>query len=365
MRTASLIDAPSITQVFAAARQARDRSPVRPTGAAATAALVLAFAAAVAVPAAAGAGAGSLTLVTEPDAGSAPIYRLIGSARQRVAITMYELADAVAEHDLVADAARGVRVQVILDGNSYDRSLNQPAFSYLAGHGVSVRWASARFDLTHEKAIVIDASAAAVMTLNLQSRYSSSTRDFALIDSQPADVRAIAATFDADWAGRPIPAQPGTGDLVWSPGSQPALLQLIGSARTSLCVEAEEMDSTAVEDALAGAARRGVSVKLVMTADSDYAAALSALAAAGVQVRLYAPDAPLYIHAKLIEADGARVFLGSENFSTASLSYNRELGIETANRTVLASVQATFDRDFAGGARSAETGAESSARTRP
>jgi phosphatidylserine/phosphatidylglycerophosphate/cardiolipin synthase-like enzyme len=212
-----------------------------------------------------------------------------------------------------------------------------------------VRWASGEFDLTHEKSVVIDATSAAIMTLNLQSRYYSSTRDFALIDTQPADIRAIATTFAADWVGRPIAAQPGVGDLVWSPGSQAALLRLIDTARSSLRVEAEEMDSTPIEDALAAAARRGVAVRLVMSADPSYSAALAALRAAGVAVRRYAPSAALYIHAKLIEADGARLFLGSENFSTASLEYNRELGVETTIPAVVAGVQATFDRDFAGG----------------
>jgi phosphatidylserine/phosphatidylglycerophosphate/cardiolipin synthase-like enzyme len=311
--------------------------------------LVLALALAAALAAAAVAGSGQLTLVVEPSAGPAPIYRLITAARHSVELTMYELSDAVAEQDLAADAARGVRVQVILDGGSYDRSLNAPAFSYLASHGVEVRWASGEFDLTHEKSVVIDATSAAIMTLNLQSRYYSSTRDFALIDTQPADVRAIAATFAADWVGRPIAAQPGVGDLVWSPGSQAALLRLIDTARSSLRVEAEEMDSTPIEDALVAAARRGVAVRLVMSADPSYSAALAALRAAGVAVRRYAPSAALYIHAKLIEADGARLFLGSENFSTASLEYNRELGVETTIPAVVAGVQATFDRDFAGG----------------
>lgn len=291
---------------------------------------------------------GGLVLVVEPSAGPAPIYRVLGSARHSVEMTMYELSDAVAERDLAADAARGVRVQVILDGGSYDRSLNQPAYSYLASHGVAVRWAAPEFDLTHEKAIVIDATSATIMTLNLESRYYSSTRDFALIDTQPSDVRAITATFAADWAARPIAAQPGSGDLIWSPGSQAPLLALIDTAVHSLRIEAEEMDSAPIESALAAAARRGVAVELVMTENPSYLAALSELRAAGVQVRVYAANAPLYIHAKLIDADGTRLFIGSENFSTASLGYNRELGVETTSHPVVSAVQATFDRDFAG-----------------
>jgi cardiolipin synthase len=292
---------------------------------------------------------GGLSVLVEPAAGIAPIYHLIDSARASVEMTMYELSDTTAEQALAADAARGVRVQVILDGGSYDRSLNQPAFSYLASHRVAVRWASHEFDLTHEKAIVVDGATAAVMTLNLESRYYSSTRDFALIDTQPADVRAIAATFSADWAGRAIAPQGGSGDLLWSPGAQAALVGLIDGARRSLDIENEEMDSVAIEDALAAAARRGVAVRVVMTADSEYTSVLRSLAAAGARVRLY-PDtsAALYIHAKLIVADGARAFVGSQNFSTASLQYNRELGVLTADPVVIAAVQATFNRDLAG-----------------
>ena len=298
-------------------------------------------------------------MLVEPDDGIAPIYRLIESARTSVEMTMYELADPRAEQALAADGARGVRVQVILDGGSYDRSLNEPALRYLAAHRVAVRWAPHEFDLTHEKAIVVDGATAAVMTLNLESRYYSSTRDFALIDSQPADVSAIAATFAADWAGRPIAPQAGSGDLLWSPGAQATLLHLIGGARRSLDVENEELDSLPIEDALEAAAQRGVRVRLVMTSSSDWTAALARLGAAGVQERLYAPSAPRYIHAKLIVADGARVFIGSQNFSTASLQYNRELGVVTTDAGVLARAQSTFERDFSGAAsaRAAATAA--------
>jgi phosphatidylserine/phosphatidylglycerophosphate/cardiolipin synthase-like enzyme len=312
-------------------------------------ALALTLALALAPAAATAGGGGGLALLMEPSGGITPIYHLIDSARHSVELEIYELADMTAEQSLAGDAARGVRVQVILDGSTYTRSANQPAFTYLAAHDVAVRWAPREFDLTHEKAIVVDGAVAAIMTLNLQSRYYTSTRDFALIDTQPGDVDAIAATFEADWAGRPIAPRAGAGDLLWSPGAQPALLSLIASARHSLDIESEEMDSAAVEQALAAAARRGVAVRLVMTYSSEYAAAIDALATAGVQVRLYAPDAALYIHAKLIDADGTRLFLGSQNFSTASLDYNRELGVISANRGVIAGVEATFDSDFAGG----------------
>jgi phosphatidylserine/phosphatidylglycerophosphate/cardiolipin synthase-like enzyme len=60
----------------------------------------------------------------------------------------------------------------------------------------------------------------------------------------------------------------------------------------------------------------------------------------------------LYIHAKAVVADAGRsdqqVFVGSENFSKASLDYNRELGIRTTNKAVIATVGATLGADYAG-----------------
>ena len=71
------------------------------------------------------------------------------------------------------------------------------------------------------------------------------------------------------------------------------------------------------------------------------------LVAAGVHVRTYAADAPLYIHAKMILTP-TRTFLGSENFSDESLFDNRELGIVLSTPSITASLHHTFDTDYAG-----------------
>jgi phosphatidylserine/phosphatidylglycerophosphate/cardiolipin synthase-like enzyme len=140
---------------------------------------------------------------------------------------------------------------------------------------------------------------------------------------------------------------------VWSPtNAQASVLSVINKATHTLAVENEEMDDPAVTAALAAAARRGVNVRVVMTADSEWDAAFTDLARAGVHVRLYADNSStLYIHAKAIVADagrsGQRVLTGSENFSVASLDYNRELGILTSNKAVVAGISATLARDYA------------------
>lgn len=295
----------------------------------------------------------SLTLVTQPDAGYTAIYNLMNSAKKSLDLTMYELTDTTAENDLVNAAARGVTVRVVLDTN-LERSHNQAAYTLLSGKGVHVVWADTTYAATHQKTLTVDGTTSAIMTGNLTSQYYSTSRDFAVIDTTAADVSAIEQVFSADYAHSAV--TPGDGaDLVWSPtDSQSKLLALINGASVSLQVENEEMGLPAVTTALENAAKRGVSVEVIMTNTSnDYATEFDALKAAGAKVSTYAATASLYIHAKVIVADygrsGAKVFLGSENFSSASLNKNRELGLITSDSAILSSTHSTLGRDYSGG----------------
>jgi phosphatidylserine/phosphatidylglycerophosphate/cardiolipin synthase-like enzyme len=313
-----------------------------------------------AVPSAAGAGAaaaaaaagGPRSVVVEPQDGLAPIYRFILGARHSLDMTMYELVDTAAERDLGKDAARGVHVRVILDQNR-ERSRNTPAYRYLVAHRVKVVWAGSSYDATHEKCIVVDGKEALVMTMNLDSEYYRTTRDFAVFDAERADVAAIETVFGADFAHRPVVPPKGV-DLVWSPGSLPAMLAVIDGARRTLSLENEEMSSPDITRAVVAAAKRGVRVRITMVADSYYDRAFGQIVAAGGHVHLY-PDTEtgLYIHAKVTVADAGekdqRLYLGSINFSDASLFYNRELGIVTGDTPLLAAVNAVVARDYAGG----------------
>ena len=292
-----------------------------------------------------------LSLLVEPDRGMAPIYALIASARKSVDLTMYELVDTDADLALELAAGRGVHVRVLLDVNR-EKSANLAAYTELTDMRVHVAWADPRYAATHQKTLVIDGSVAAVMTLNMTSRYYSSTRDFAVIDRNRSDVAAIEQVFNADFTHARITASRAT-DLVWSPSqSEPALLSLINSATSSLLIENEEMADKSVTAALVSAARRGVRVVVVMTDQTDWHSAFAALVTAHAVVRVYAADASLYIHAKVVVADAGtprqREFVGSENFSNASLNANRELGIETADPGVVGGLTAALNSDAAG-----------------
>ncbi len=297
-----------------------------------------------------------LHVVVEPGATMSFLDAAILHATRSVRVEIYELADPTVEADLANRAAHHVAVYVLVDRAYAGRSANAPAVAWLRAHHVQVRWANASA-IFHEKAVVLDATTAYVGTGNLQAKYYATTRDFWLKDTDRADVAAIDATFDVDWTGAAPTTAPGGADLVWSPGSEATFLAAIARAKHSIALESEEMDADKVVNALIDAARRGVVVHVTMTYDSSWVWAFKELTAGGVAVHLYYGETPLYIHAKAICIDcslGAHpsgtLLVGSQNLSTSSLQYNRELSIKTRAPSVVAAIDRVLRSDFAGGA---------------
>ena len=303
-------------------------------------------------------------LVQYPESGFAGFYSQIAQARATIDMEMYELEDPIAEQDLAAAAARGVRVRVLLDSAFSGAEVNRSAAAYLAAHGVAVRWAPPGY-IFHIKTTTFDATTSDISTANLVSRYYSGTRDAEILDSDPVQVRAIEETFANDWtaapSGTPRSQTVQAPGLVWSPNTgsgtaEDALVKEIASARESIDFESEELSDAAIYEALAADAKRGVSCRVVMTSSSEWDVAFGALTRADCHIHLF-PDSStaLYIHEKLILDDqGApaeSLLIGSQNASLTSLTRNRELGIaltqERGGADAIAMAAATFDADYA------------------
>jgi cardiolipin synthase A/B len=287
---------------------------------------------------------------TEPQAGYGFLDAAINGAHKSIDVSMYELSDPTIERDLIAKARQGLLVRVLLNSDYDGREENTPAANTLRAGSVHVAWAPSN-TIFHAKYVVIDSHVAFIGTGNFVAYDYGSTRDFWVEDTNAANVSAIASTFNADFANRGS-APVGSGGLVWSPGSTGALVSLITSAKSSVLVENEEMDSAAIEQALESDAHRGVDVKVVMTSSSAWASAFAALERAGVRVSTL-NSSQVYIHAKVICVDctlsGGTVFIGSENFSTSSLSYNRELGVVTTSLNAVRAVESTVESDYRSG----------------
>lgn len=298
----------------------------------------------------------SYTLLTEPQSGYQPIYDFISGAKKTVNMTMYQLSDSKAQDALKSAAGRGVKVRVLLDSDPEGgggNTVNQAAYNDLKAGGVGVKWAWSG-TLWHQKSIVRDGNAAAVMTCNLNAPDYPVVRDYAVITNNAATASGMEATFNNDWNKTGSPptkgAVPRGSELIWSPGAQPGLVNLINSARpgTTLYAEDEQLDSQPIEQAFIAAAKRGVTVNLTMTYSSSYVEGFNTLVAGGVHVSLYQPNAPIYIHAKAISVNNDTVYEGSSNFTTTMTNQNRNVGIITTNPTVVRGITSTMASDFAG-----------------
>ena len=313
------------------------------------------------------------TLYVEPAQGFGFAYALVGQATKSIDMTMYELVDTTFSADLVAACKRGVTVRVILDQN-LEKSNNAAAYKQLnAQTNCSAAYADPAFQATHEKAIVLDGTTLVLLTANLTSRYYSTTRDFALVENDAADVAAVEATFNADFKSTTsFSYKPAAGDdLIWSPATAQAdLLGIINGATKTLRVENEEMGAANIVSALEAACKRGVAVEITMTNLSSYAANFKALEAAQCGVHVYPDTATaLYIHAKAMVADYGlatqKVYLGSINFSVPSMTENRELGLNLANEGIVKQLQGTLASDYAGAPAFAVSASQAGSRLLP
>jgi phosphatidylserine/phosphatidylglycerophosphate/cardiolipin synthase-like enzyme len=295
-------------------------------------------------------GSVTYTLLTEPDQGLQPIYDLLSSATKSIDITIYELSDTTVTGLLTSAAAKGIAVRVILDQNN-EKANNTIAYNTLTAGKVAVHWANPTYACTHQKTITVDSATSAIMTLNLTPEDYATTRDFAVFTNDPADVAAIESTFNADFIDATI--TPATGDnLVWSPtNSRAALTTLIEGATSSLLISQEEFADTGLQTLVEAALRRGVAVTLVQeNLNGTYSKVLNSLKAAGAVIAIFSSKTGYYIHAKTVLADYgtalAKLFVGSENFSTDSLNDNRELGLIFSDPGCMTGVYTAITADY-------------------
>jgi cardiolipin synthase len=317
-----------------------------------------------------------ITITVEPDGSgdAAGLLSAINSATTAVHVEMYLLTNSKYIDAFIALHKAGKDVKVVLNqtfpSGTSSSDTNANSYSQLMSAGVPVVWAPSFYTYTHEKAVIIDPAGGTysqvwIMTMNLDTDAPKDNREFLAQDTNAPDIAEAEAIFQADYVNTSITP---TGTLIVAPAPPnncvTQLVDLVNSATTSIDLEAEELDDSGTESeakvfsALTAKAKAGVTVHVVLedSSDSEQTTAVSALEAAGGKVVGYSCSGKgLDIHAKALVADGARAYVGSENFSGGSLGYNRELGIIFTEASEVAKVYSTIQSDFAAGSTYSST----------
>jgi len=299
----------------------------------------------------------AITLFVQPDDGRAPVLDAFNNAQTSINLIIYLLSDRDVITALKNAVLRGVAVRVLIEQNpccANNNTMQRAVFSDLQEGGVQVQWTNPAFRLTHAKMAVIDGTTALIMSQNLTRTSFTFNREADIVDRDPADVESLGALFEADWARTPYaPTNPNL--VIANADARRKLLAMINGATKSLAIESEEMQDPAIIDALIAAQKRGVAVRYIGSIApvngnnpqrDDNAAGRKRLAAAGVGVRLLATP---YVHTKTMVADGTVAFVGSENFSAASLDTNREIGILTTDATTITRLMTVYTKDWTAG----------------
>ena len=116
-------------------------------------------------------------------------------------------------------------------------------------------------------------------------------------------------------------------------------------------MEVQSLSDDTLTDAIILAHKDKVAVRVVLATGNDATpgqmAEIAKLKAAGVPLRGVATP---YIHAKAVVVDNAKVFVGSQNFTTTALLQNREIGVVTDAASEATKVRDVIAKDFAAGA---------------
>jgi cardiolipin synthase len=317
-------------------------------------------------------GSSAVSVIVTPDTTAiTQIVAAINAATTSVHMTMYILDNTSVVNALIARKKAGLDVRVVMNQTFPTGTVqsNPTTYTKLTAAGIGVVWRNgppgqASGNYTHEKTFIVDGKVAWIMTLNLDASSAEYNREYLVVDTTAADVAEADAIFLADFAGT---ATSDGAPLVVAPNNaRSALVALIASATKTVDVEVEEFSDNAnngVTAAVAAAAKRGVTTRVILaqgTPESAQTTAISTVKAAGAKVVVSGGTSGggtatnPYIHAKAITVDCsgttcARAFLGSENFSGGSLGYNRELGVIIDSPTQIALVQTAINHDFSAG----------------
>jgi phosphatidylserine/phosphatidylglycerophosphate/cardiolipin synthase-like enzyme len=144
-------------------------------------------------------------LIVSPTNAIAQLSRLITGARRTLDVTTEVVDDAFLEGQLVAAAARGVRVRLIAPVVSRAGQDNTAGLQFLAARGVQVRVTTSPYPgpgampYMHAKSMVVDDRTTYLGSIDLDATETSRDRELGIILRLPGVTGPVRAQFRRDW----------------------------------------------------------------------------------------------------------------------------------------------------------------------
>lgn len=280
-------------------------------------------------------------LVVMRDKGLDQLVGMIDNAEKSIDVHIYML---MSDNEKLKDSFvnalnRGVKVRLMVEDDPlyWTRTGSNPSqatvdeFVALGAEYKPDHPKFSKSSCTHEKSMIFDGEKALILTGNLKNSTFSKNLDIgAIVIENPKVVSQIQTIFDSDWDRVDLPDL-GETNLVISPdNARPQLMNLIDSAETSIKILQQGFTDKAVIELLAKKAGEGIKTEITLTDPGQVQGNMQSAAylmTKGADVNFMVRP---YIHAKGVDIDTgtpqSRTYIGSQNFSTAAIDRNRELG---------------------------------------
>jgi cardiolipin synthase A/B len=276
----------------------------------------------------------SRSLVVLPDDTGQPILNAIKAARKSIRVKMFVFSDPDLLQAVIDAQNRGVKVRIMLNPARRDgEDDNEASRKALLAGGVEVIDSNPKFDLTHEKSMVVDDQVAFVKSLNWETRNLTETRDYAIITAHKHEVDEVIECFEADWNRKDFSSGE-KAQLIWCGGNgRQRIGQFIDESKHSLWVQNERYQDPVIIEHLVRANRRGVKVHVMARPPHKLKKEKLVEAVGGMRImedvgiKIHKLKG-LKLHGKLLIADDVSAVVGSINLAPGSFDSRRELAIE-------------------------------------
>jgi cardiolipin synthase A/B len=276
-----------------------------------------------------------MRLLVQPADGVRSLVKAITNAVRSIEIVIFRFEQREIERALANAVSRGVAVHALIahTNRTGEESLRRLEMRLLAA-GVTVARTADDLARYHGKLMIVDRRELFLLAFNLTYADIDRTRSFGIVTRRPALVREAARLFESDTKRHPY--GPGLEALVVSPvNARRQLSKFIEGAKKELVIYDPKVSDRAMIRLLEERAAAGVHVRIIGRLSRNIP---------GVKA---CKPAQMRLHARAMVRDRRMAFLGSQSLRAIELDARREVGLIFREPKAVASIQQTFDADWA------------------